>query len=252
MASGPVSRIVNGQVMHWRRHPVENRFVYPVFYLLLNCDELDGLNGWLFGVNRWRPLAFKFADHGDGRDPRVWVRAQLAFRGIRDCNDSLWVQTFPRVFGLVFNPVSFWYCGRPDGTVGAIIAEVNNTFGERHLYVLSPDPKSGRFDEVQAPKQFFVSPFYPVSGSYRFSFNTDLDAPHVRIDYHDDGRLQLNTLVWGQSAPLATRTLLPALIRQPFLTLGVVLRIHWQALRLWLKGVSLSQRVSSSSEEVSR
>ena len=252
MACSTLSRIVNGRVMHRRHHPVENRFVYPVFCLLLNADELDALDGWLFGVNRRRPLAFHFADYGNGGDPRVWVREQLLESGIEDCSGSIWVQTFPRVFGYVFNPVSFWYCERKDGSIGAILAEVNNTFGERHLYVLTPDTITGRFRDIQADKQLYVSPFYPVSGGYRFHFNTDLDAPRVRIDYFDAGRLQLNTAIWGKSRQLTSRTLLSALIRQPLLTLGVMARIHWQALRLWLKGVSVHSNPTSSSEEISR
>lgn len=136
MAGSTLSRIVNGQVMHRRRHPVESRFVYPVFCLLLNIDELDQMNSWLFGVNRSRPLAFHFSDYGNGEDPPVWVKRQLVESGIDDCNGPIWLQTFPRVFGYLFNPVSFWYCQRCDGSVGAIVAEVNSTFGEKHLYIL--------------------------------------------------------------------------------------------------------------------
>lgn len=252
MACRALSRVVNGRVMHRRRHPVENRFVYPVFFLLINTDELDSIGGWLFGVNRRRPLAFHFSDYGDGRDPRIWVREQLCEYGITDCPGPIWVQTFPRVFGYVFNPVTFWYCEREDGSIGAILAEVNNTFGERHLYVLTPDEISGRFQDIRADKKLYVSPFYPVSGGYRFHFNTDFDAPRVRIDYFDEGRLQLNTAIWGGSSRLSSRSLLSALIRQPLLTLGVIARIHWQALRLWLKGARLHPHSTSSSEEISR
>ena len=252
MASNTLSRIVNGRVMHRRRHPVENRFVYPVFFLLINTDEIDRLDSWLFGVNRRRPLAFHFADYGNKGDPRAWVREQLHEFGIEDCPGPIWVQTFPRVFGYVFNPVSFWYCERQDGSIGAVLAEVNNTFGEKHVYVLTPDPKTGRFQDIRADKQLYVSPFYPVSGGYRFHLNTDLDAPRVRIDYFNEGRLQLNTTIWGKSSRLTSRSLFAALVRQPLLTLGVMARIHWQALRLWLKGVSLHPNPSSSAEELTR
>ena len=252
MAGTIMSRIINGRVMHRRRYPVENRFVYPVFCLLINTDEMDQLDSWLFGVNCRRPLAFHFADYGNGGDPRVWVREQLREFGIEDCSGPIWVQTFPRVFGYVFNPVSFWYCERQDGSIGAILAEVNNTFGDKHVYVLTPDPETGRFQDVRADKQLYVSPFYPVSGGYRFHFNTDLDAPRVRIDYFNEGRLQLNTAIWGKSRQLTSRSLFAALARQPLLTLGVMVRIHWQALRLWLKGVSLQPNPSSSAEEATR
>jgi hypothetical protein len=252
MADPGLSRVVRGQVMHRRRRPVENRFVYPVFFLLLNTDRLEALDSWLFAVNRRRALAFWFADHGDGRDPRLWVREQLARNGISDCTGAIWVQSFPRVFGFVFNPVSFWYCRRGDGSVGAIVAEVNNTFGERHCYVLTPDRQTGRFRDVRAPKALYVSPFYPVRGEYRFHFNTDFDAPRVRIDYFDDGRLQLNTAVWGRARALSSSSLLAALVRQPLLTLGVIARIHWQALRLWVRGVALFDRPTRTVREITK
>ena len=95
MAGHTLSRVVNGRVMHRRRLPVQNRFVYPVFFLLLNTEELERLDSWLFGVNRRRPLGFHFADHGDGGDPRLWVRELLREYGIDDCPGPIWVQTFP-------------------------------------------------------------------------------------------------------------------------------------------------------------
>lgn len=250
MSDFALSRVISGQVMHRRRQPVENRFVYPVFYMLINIDELETFEGsWLFGINCWRPLAFNFADHGDGQDPRIWVKEQLTRYGIMNCTGSIWVQTFPRVFGYVFNPVSFWFCERADSSIGAIIAEVNNTFGERHCYVLTPDKESGRFNGIWANKKLYVSPFYPQRGGYRFYFNTDFDAPKARIEYYQDGQPQLNTAIWGKSKPISTISLLSAILRQPLLTFGIIVRIHWQALRLWFKGVSLYDRQSSTVKE---
>lgn len=251
MEGSPMTYVVNGRVMHRRHHPVEHYFEYPVFYLLINIDELETLGSWLIGINRRRPITFNYRDHGDGGDPRHWVRAELSKNGISDCTGSIWLQTFPRILGFLFNPVSFWYCERNDGSIGAIVAEVNNTFGERHSYVLSPDAE-GRFKNITENKRLFVSPFYPVKGYYRFHFNTDFDRPRVGIDYFNEGRLQLNTVIWGTSRSLSTSSLLTALLRQPLLTLGVVIRIHWQALRLWLKGVKLSQRPPTSTQEVRR
>lgn len=249
MASRPLSRVVTGRVMHRRSLPRENRFVYPVFFLLLDMDGLGALKSWLFGVNRRRPLAFHYKDYGDGRDPRRWVREQLVACGVNDCDGKLWLQTFPRLFGYLFNPVSFWYCARRDGTIGAIVAEVNNTFGEGHCYVLLPDAGSGGFEAVYANKRLYVSPFYPVSGGYRFHFNLDFDNPRVSIDYFDQGSLQLSTVIWGQSRPWSVAALLGVLSRQPLLTLGITIRIHWQALRLWLKGVPLAKRPTATAEE---
>jgi DUF1365 family protein len=159
------------------------------------------------------------------------------------------VQTFPRVWGYLFNPVSFWYCRNAEGETQAIVAEVNNTFGQRHCYCLTPDPSSGSFQAVSAEKIFYVSPFYPVEGSYRFSFNLDQDRPRAHIDYYRHDQLELNTAISGQANPFCQRQLLSALIRQPFLTLGVMAKIHWQALRLWIKGVPLCSRPQSVEEK---
>lgn len=251
MAGNMLSRIVKGRVMHKRHKPVQNRFVYPVFFLLLNLDEIDALSSWLFGINRWRPLAFYFADHADGRDPRIWVREQLAQAGIEDCTGPILVQTFPRILGYVFNPVSFWYCKREDGSIGAILAEVNNTFGDRHCYLLQPNERTGNFSAVEAEKIFYVSPFYPVKGKYAFHFNTNFEAPAVRIDYSDEAGLQLNTAVWGKSRSFSNRNLLIELIHQPLMTFGVIFRIHLQALRLWRKGVTFFHRPPSVTKEIS-
>lgn len=207
------------------------------------------MTNWIFGINCWRPLSFYFSDYGDGRDPRTWVREKLAAHGIKDSDSEIWVQTFPRLFGYVFNPVTFWYCKRSNGSVGAVIEEVNNTFGEKHCYILTPKPGSGEFDDIYSEKVLFVSPFYPLKGGYRFNINTDFDSPKVRIDYFDEGQLQLNTAIWGHSRTLTKASLFSALTRQPFLTFGVIARIHWQALRLWVKGVKIVNRLSTKSEE---
>jgi DUF1365 family protein len=247
MASSTLSRVVSGKVLHHRHRPAENKFIYPVFFVLINLDELDTLGSWLLGVNRKRLLSIHFKDYGDGREPGVWVRELLAQHHITDCNGPIWLQTFPRVLGYSFNPVSFWYCCRSDGSVSAIVAEVNNTFGGRHCYVLRPD-SNGRFANVTADKRLYVSPFYPVQGSYQFFFNVDFQQPKVRINYYDEGQLQLITALWGKSKQLSSASLARALLSQPLLTLGIMTKIHWQALRLWLKRVPLFERPNASEE----
>jgi len=246
------SRVVRGKVMHRRRLPFENRFVYPVFFLLIHSEEFDRLHSWLFGINRRRPLSLRFSDYGDGRDPRIWVREQLREQGVDDCPGPLWLQTFPRLFGFVFNPVSFWYCERADGSIGAVVAEVNNTFGDRCCYVLRLPAPGAPMPPLRAAKRMHVSPFYPLQGEYRFRFNSDFDRPRVSIDYYLGRELQLSTSIFGQARPLTPGSLFSALWRQPLLTLGVIGRIHWQALRLWLKGARFHARPTPSHEEISR
>jgi len=149
------------------------------------------------------------------------------------------LQCFPRVFGFVFNPVSFWFCRNRDGHLIAVLAEVSNTFGGRHSYLLhNPDGAPLREGQVlQAGKAFHVSPFCEVEGGYRFRFFIERKCPVVRIDYDDaEGELLLTSIA-GRSTAWSTRALLGAFLRMPFLTAGVVFRIHWQALKLWLKGV---------------
>ena len=148
---------------------------------------------------------------------------------------SVWLQTFPRVLGYVFNPVSFWYGYRADGALIAILAEVSNTFGERHNYLLAhPDGRPIADGEwFERDKVFHVSPFFPVRGHYRFRFNLEAGRPRARIDYGDASGDLLRTAVSGIPAPLTGRRALTTFLRYPLLTVGIVARIHWQAARLY-------------------
>ena len=193
---------------------------------------------------------------GSDRDYRVRGRHSRRFfqfadellrsEGIADADGEVWLQTYPRVLGYVFKPVSFWYCERADGTLAAIVVEVNNTFGERHAYLLDA-PAWGA--TLSASKVFHVSPFCEVEGGYRFRFFVERKCPVVRIDYDDaEGELLL-TSVSGRSTAWSTRALLGALLRMPLLTAGIVFRIHWQALRLWIKGVPFVGARSSHQQQ---
>jgi DUF1365 family protein len=148
------------------------------------------------------------------------------------------------VLGYAFKPVSFWFCHRADGALAAIVVEVNNTFGERHCYLLA-DPagaplKSGA--ELRAAKVFHVSPFCSVEGGYRFRFVTTDERALARIDHDDaEGPLLLTSLS-GRFAPIAGRSLARALLGHPLFTFGVIARIHWHALRLWLRRVPFHRK----------
>jgi len=217
-------------------------------------------NGRGWRINQRRALSFFETDHGDGRSPAQggalgWLDALLRSEGIDDATGEAWLHCYPRVLGYTFKPVSFWYCHRaPDdqgGALRAIVVEVNNTFGERHCYLLDA-PAYGK--ELQARKVFHVSPFCKVEGHYRFRFmRTEHQGQNktvARIDYCDgedgeegNGALNLNrpvllqTSVSGALEPMTPQALRRALWRYPAMTLGVVLHIHWQALRLWIKSV---------------
>jgi DUF1365 family protein len=149
------------------------------------------------------------------------------------------IQCFPRVFGYVFNPVSFWFCHNRAGELIAVLAEVSNTFGGRHSYLLhnTDGAPLREGQELRADKAFHVSPFCEVEGGYRFRFYVQRKCPVIRIDYDDAEGEVLLTSISGKSAAWSSRALLGAFLRMPLLTAGVVFRIHWQALKLWLKGV---------------
>lgn len=229
-----------GRVMHERLRPRQHRFAYPVFYVRCNLARLASLDSAWFGVNRWRPLSLYTRDHGpcDGGDLDTWMRAQLVEAGL-PADGEIWLQAFPRVFGYAFNPVSFWFCHDRDGVLRALLAEVRNTFGARHGYLLSASDGAAidASTELVCRKVLHVSPFCQIEGHYRFRVRETQQASSVSIDYHDADGLLIRTAVGGRLRPLTRVAALGALARQPLLTFGVVARIHWQALRLLVKKV---------------
>ena len=234
-----------GSVQHARLRPAANRFAYRSYFLRLPLRAL-AQQPWpcrLLARNGRGLFALNDADHGDGRPLVEWIDALLAREGIGDADGEIWLHTFPRVLGYVFNPVSFWFAHRADGALRAIVCEVNNTFGEKHCYLLAKD--DGRplawGEELTARKVFHVSPFCPIEGGYRFRFllarRDDGERFVARIDYDDARGPLLQTAIEGRLQPLSDAALLRLFVSRPAFTFGVVARIHWQALRLWAKRV---------------
>ncbi|HRF05301.1 DUF1365 domain-containing protein [Accumulibacter sp.] len=255
------ARLFVGQVMHRRVRPAANRFVYPVYFCLLPLSRIEQSASALFAVNRWNLFSFHFADHGarDGSHPLPWVRQLLQREGIR-ADGEVWLQCFPRVLGFVFNPISLWFCHDRAGDLLAVLAEVNNTFGERHNYLLAhADGRPIRDGEtLERRKVFHVSPFMDVAGYYRFRFHWRGGQDGrpawrlARIDHGDAAGDLLHTSISGQAEALASGPLLKAFVRFPLMTLAVVLRIHWQALKLWVKRVPFFSKPEPPLEETSR
>ncbi len=248
-----------GNVHHTRLLPVRNSFNYGVYFLRLPLRELanNPVQSKLFSRNRFNLLSHHDKDHGDGKQPLLqWIESLLKAQGIHDADGEVWLQTFPRVLGYVFNPVSFWFCHRSDGAVRAILCEVSNTFGERHCYLLDEGVPIGNAKELSARKIFHVSPFCTVEGSYRFQFIRSQRATYedtlARIDYHTDAGALLLTNITGSSRPLTDRNIGTALLRYPFMTMMVITRIHWQALKLWLKRVPFYRKPTPPTEELSK
>lgn len=230
-----------GSVKHCRFRPVTNSFCYPVFYMQLPLRNLAAASNAVFSLGRFNVLQFNESDHGpcDGSALLPWVQTLLRERGLPD-DGEITLQCFPRVFGYVFNPISFWLCRNRVGELIAVLAEVRNTFGGQHSYLLH-NPKGSPIQEGQelsTEKAFHVSPFCKVEGCYRFRFYLDRPGPRIAIDYHDAEGLLLATSMSGESTNWSSRALLGAVLKMPLLTVGVMLRIHWQALKLWRKGVT--------------
>lgn len=252
-----------GQVRHSRLRPAANRFSYGVYTLMLPLRTLGDapLPTRLCSRNRMNLLSFHDADHGDGQTPLVtWIDELLRREGVTDADGEIWLQTFPRVLGYVFNPVSFWYCHRSDGTLRAIVCEVNNTFGERHCYLLDTGGTMRWGVALSSRKVFHVSPFCSVEGNYRFRFMCSTGAAGeaevgrivARIDYDDSEGPLLLTSVSGRLLPLTDGSAARAFVRHPLMTVGVIARIHWQALRLFVKRVPFFRKPIPPASLVSR
>lgn len=235
-----VPAVCVGTVMHARHAPAVNRFWYPLFYLRLPLTRLESIGSALLGINRPGVMRFDFRDHGarDGGHPLPWIRSLLHREGV-SADGEVVLQTIPRILGYLFNPVSFWFCHDRAGGLRAVLCEVNNTFGEHHNYLVArrDGQPIGAGEALWARKVFHVSPFLPVRGDYRFRFHARGDLNAVAIDYWDNGERILTTRVAGRVRPLDRANLSRALLRFPLLTFGVIARIHWQALRLWVKRV---------------
>jgi hypothetical protein len=243
--------LLAAHTFHGRKGTVENGFRYSIDYLLLE-PEAPPAGPWLFSRNRANLMALRDRDHGgapgQGRGA-PWARAVLAERGIHP--ERLMLLAQPRMLGHVFNPVSFWLAY--DGTaLRAVIAEVTNTFGDRHCYLCArPDGGPiGAEDRIAADKILHVSPFQPVAGGYVFQFDIRPDHVGIRIDYaHREGGV-IATLV-GPLLPLSNRRILFSALRRPFGARRVLALIHWQALRLWWKGAGYRARPTAPERPVS-
>ena len=254
-AAGGRLDIVSGRTFHGREGLVANAFTYGVDYFLID-PEATPRGPWFFRRNRAAPVSLHDRDHGGPRGAgrgAPWAREVLAAHGIDSADGPLRLLAQPRVLGRVFNPVSFWLAHDRAGALRAVIAEVNNTFGDRHSYLCShPDQRPiTRHDLLQAAKVFHVSPFQAIDGGYRFRFDVRADRVGVWIDYRGaEGRLYAT--LTGRRRPLTSARLLAALTRRPFGAGRVLGLIHWQALKLWWKGATFHSRAEPPGHEVSR
>ena len=231
--------LYDGWVMHMRLQPFHHQFRYRVVTALLDIDRLDetaaGLR--LFSVDRFNLVAFHRRDHGprDGSALRPWVEARLAEAGLPKPARIL-LLSIPRLFGHAFNPLSVFWCYATDGRLQSVIYEVKNTFGDQYPYALPADLDADGAIRHAQPKEFFVSPFIGMDQTYRFTLRAPGEKLAIRIKQADARGDYLIATQSGTAAAMTDRSLAAMLLRMPWASLKVILAIHWQALRLWLKG----------------
>lgn len=239
------SALYSGRVMHRRTRPRAHMLTYRVFWLLLDLDEIDQLDRRvkLFSRNRFNLLSLHDRDHGDGSGAalRPQVESWLVRAGVDIVGGPIRLLTMPRVLGYVFNPISLFYCYHAEGRLAAVAYEVTSTFGVRHTYVipvLAEDQQQGRIRQ-RAAKALHVSPFMRMEMDYEFRGHAPGERLDLTIDGVDAEGLLITAAIAARRRPLDDQNILPVVAAIPFLTLKVVAAIHWEALKLWLKGVGL-------------
>lgn len=245
---------IPGHTWHGRKGAVENAFRYSIDYVLLDA-EAPLQTPRLFGRNRRGLASVWDSDHGG--PPRHgqgagWVREVLAAHNL-PAPERIELLAQPRILGHVFNPVAFWICRDQQGDIPVIIAEVTNTYGERHSYLCHRDDLAPitATDRLRASKVFYVSPFQRIEGGYEFRFDLRPDRIGIWIDFTGGNGGVIATLV-GPRKPLSNAGLIRAILRRPFGSRRVLALIHWQALKLWWKGARFRSRPSPPAEDISR
>lgn len=246
MSAFPSSGIYAGRVFHRRLRPRVHALSYRVFYLLLDLDEVAALakRSRVFSYNGFGLFAFRDRDHGPGEDAplRPWIEAQLARADVSIAGGRILALTLPRVLGYVFNPLTVYFCHDAAGGLAAMIYEVSNTFGERHSYVIAVEDRTASMVAQGCDKAFYVSPFMGVEGRYHFKVQRPGDRLVMTIRESDAEGALLTASFAGELLPFSDGALIRLFVTHPLLTLKVVGAIHWEALKLWLKGVPLRDR----------
>lgn len=242
-----------GNVMHGRLFPKRNNFTYGIYYLALPLSRMRSLP---IAYNRFAPLSFYDRDHGvcDGSDLENWARSILSDYNIKEADGDIKLICMPRVLGYVFNPVSFWLCHDKTGALRAVLCEVHNTFGERHTYLCAHEDHSSisHNDTLKSKKLFHVSPMLKREGHYTYRFDIRDNKFSVYIDfYNEEERKQLVTSLVGKFEPMNSASLRKAFWAYPLVTFKAIFLIHWQALKLLVKGIKYISRPAQKPERIS-
>ncbi len=249
------SALYAGSVMHMRVKPKRHRLSYRIFSLLLDLDEIDDLDRrlHLFSRNRFNIFSFYDRDYGvpDGGSLREQVEWLLVSAGLEPDGGQVRLLTMPRLFGYAFNPISVYFCYRRNGGLLAILYEVNNTFGQRHSYLIPVSANETWPLRQKADKHFFVSPFMDMDLTYSFRIQPPGEDVRIAILVSDAEGPVLSAVHAATRHPLTDRQLARALVIYPLLTLKVMAGIHWEALWIWAKGIRLRRRPPAPASPVS-
>ncbi len=246
VSSNNLGAIYRGAVVHQRVHPTRHKLKYRVFSLLLDVDALDTTAKKLrcFSVDRFNLLSIRQSDHGNRDETPLrdfaWETVRKA--GVEDHVKSVKILFYPRLLGVAFNPLTVYFCLDGDGAPILMIYEVRNTFGENLTYVVPAGKDRNGTYSHNSPKQFYVSPFNDVDGDYTFHVKTPDMEIIVGVALKVGRQALLRTHFRGDRHALSDRALLKAYFSYPMMTLKVVAGIHWEALKLWRKGLSLKER----------
>lgn len=235
-----------GTVIHRRVRPRPHRLSYRIYSLLLDLDRVDALAGrlLLFSHNSFNAFSFFDRDYGDGSGAplRGQVERHMRTAGLAPDGGLIRLLTMPRVLGYAFNPLSIYFCHRRDGTLAAVLYEVSNTFGQRHSYLIPAEPGKDGLLRQTAEKRFYVSPFMDMAVTYAFRLRPPEEELSVGILASDGEGPVLSAIHTARRRPLTDRALAAVFLAYPLLTLKVVAGIHWEAMKIWAKGVKLRHR----------
>lgn len=253
----PQNAIYTGTVYHARHKPFFHDYRYAVFALFVDIDELPNLdqNLRLFSFNRWNLLSLYNNDHAarDGTAMRGWLEQACAARDIDITQSRIFILAFPRVMGYVFNPITIFFIYNNKDILQTVVYEVKNTFGDQHGYVLPVEKQSQKGRVAQdAEKRLHVSPFFHMDCHYYFRLYPPGDELTIAIhQFNNEGDKVLTALWDGTRKPLTDSHILRQVLRKPFMTRKVITAIHWQALRLWLRGAKYIPRPKPPKQDTS-
>jgi DUF1365 family protein len=237
-----------GKVMHARLHNAHHRFNYRVLAMMLDLDRLNEaqVQSRFFSVNRFNLYSFYEKDHGpcDGSSLAGWVREQLQPLDLTDRAERILLLCYPRILGYVFNPISVFFIYDDEEKLVALIYEVRNTFGGKHAYVhkVQPGQMTPAGIRQEQDKLFYVSPFLPMNMRYHFRVVPPGECIKLRIFETQDGKPALTATFAGYQKNITAKHLVTEFMRIPFVTLKIILGIHYEALRLWWKGAPYMSR----------